>query len=89
MKRKLEKYEIKGIRVCLGMSRQDFAELLNVSADHIKRTESDGVKSYNVSDKLDQLVKAKLEELGIDLEEILESINQMEKVQERVHKSDS
>ncbi|MBI0576763.1 hypothetical protein IEC97_05285 [Neobacillus cucumis] len=88
MESKLTKNEIKGIRVCLGMSREQFAKLLNVSADHIKQTESHRARSYNVSDKLDQLVKSKLEELGINLEEILESIYRLEKLQERVRKSD-
>jgi DNA-binding XRE family transcriptional regulator len=86
VKRKLTKNEIKGIRVCLGMSREQFAKFLNVSADGIKQTESHGDRSYNVSDRLDKLVKAKLEELGINLEEILESINQLEKLQERLRK---
>ncbi|QUG82739.1 hypothetical protein [Bacillus nitratireducens] len=87
MKRKLEKNEIKGIRVCLGMSRTGFAELLGVSPDGIKQVESTGAKSYNVSDKLDQLIKSKLEALGINLEQVLESIKNMEEVQERLRKS--
>ena len=72
MNRKLTKKEFKAIREVLGLTQTEYAELLNVSLPHISRTEHNGKTSYDVSEKLDRLVKEKLESMGMNIEEVLE-----------------
>lgn len=72
MKRKLTKVELKAVRLVLGLTQGEYAELLGVSKVHINRTEHNGASSYSVSEALDKKVKQKLEEMNMNIEEILE-----------------
>ncbi|MDZ5712787.1 helix-turn-helix domain-containing protein [Jeotgalibacillus haloalkalitolerans] len=72
MKRKMNKKELKAVRLILGLQQQEFADILGVSKGHLSRTESNGKDSYDVSDKLDELVKYKLNAMEINVVEILE-----------------
>ncbi|MFX3624015.1 MAG: helix-turn-helix domain-containing protein [Ectobacillus sp.] len=74
MERKLTKQEFKAVRQVLGLTQVEFSELLGVSTIHVSRTERrpDGANSYDVSMNLDKKVKDKLQEMGLDIEQILE-----------------
>ncbi|MEW5567676.1 helix-turn-helix domain-containing protein [Rossellomorea marisflavi] len=68
----MKKREVRAIRKVLGIQQQEFASMLGVSNAHLSRTEKNRDYGYEVSDKLDQLIKDKLKSINIDVEEILE-----------------
>ncbi|MDR7076191.1 hypothetical protein J2Y03_001194 [Neobacillus niacini] len=75
MNRRLEKYEVKGIRECLGLTQRQWSEMLGMSLVNYKRVEQTGDYAINVSDSLDTKVKRKLKELNQDIDQLLEVVH--------------
>lgn len=76
MDRKLTKKDVKEIRLSMGLTQVEFSELLGISISHLQKTEQvKGSSKYEVSDKLDRLIKSKFKEMGVDIGELLELID--------------
>jgi DNA-binding transcriptional regulator YiaG len=72
VERYLTKYELKAIRLVLGLNQWEWGNILGVSRSHVMRTEQENKFSYEVSRNFDRVVKDKLKQMNINLEEILE-----------------
>lgn len=72
MDRKLTKKEVKQIRQSMGLTQVEFSEFLGISISHLQKTEQvNGTSKYEVSDKLDKLIKNKFKQIGVDIWELL------------------
>lgn len=70
---KIKKHEFKAIRMVLGMTQKEYADFLGISVPHVQKSEHVGNKSaYGISDKLDSIVKQRLIDMGLDLEEVIQ-----------------